>query len=486
MERENVRMYSRVSWLRRYQRYFLVALFLLLDYLAVVFAEHLALALRNALAVYWKGGHYVLRAAYLYFWVPLLFLLFLGRSQAYQQMRPVLDTIRDIFYSVVYGVAATIIMLYVFRGDLQVSRLYLALFSVFVLLTLYTFRYITLKTLKAGRLCEEPAILVGAGRTAECLLRFFDGDIGYRYDSIGLIDDAPISRKVAGRFLLLGRVADAEKIVRDAGVQTVLIAAPGMEQSRTQELIAHIQPYVKDISFIPDLIGTPMAGAQVEILFSEKILMLKLRNNLARRRNRMMKRVFDIVCTLLGGAMLSPFLLLLVVVVAVENRGHVIFVHPRVGQGGRMFPCYKFQTMVPDAQERLKEYLETHEDARREWQENFKLSHDPRVTKFGAFLRRTSLDELPQIINVLKGEMSLVGPRPIVKEEVPRYGENIREYYMVPPGITGMWQASGRSDTTYEERVAMDTWYVRNWSVWVDLVYLFKTFKAVLTSKGAY
>lgn len=184
--------------------------------------------------------------------------------------------------------------------------------------------------------------------------------------------------------------------------------------------------------------------------------------------------------------MLSPFLLLLVVVVAVENRGHVIFVHPRVGQGGRMFPCYKFQTMVPDAQERLKEYLETHEDARREWQENFKLSHDPRVTKFGAFLRRTSLDELPQIINVLKGEMSLVGPRPIVREEVSRYGENIREYYMVPPGITGMWQASGRSDTTYEERVAMDTWYVRNWSVWVDLMYLFKTFKAVLTSKGAY
>lgn len=293
MERENVRMYSRVSWLRRYQRYFLVALFLLLDYLAVVFAEHLALALRNALAVYWQGGHYVLRAVYLYFWVPLIFLLFLGRSQVYQQMRPILDTIRDIFYSVVCGVAATVILLYVFRGDLQVSRLYLVLFSVLFLLLLYMFRYVTLKLLKVGRLLEEPVILIGAGKTAECLLRFFAGDLGFRYHIIGLIDDAPISAKVAGRFLLLGRVADAERIVRDAGVQTVLIAAPGMERDRMQKLITRIQPYVKDISFIPDLIGTPMAGAQVDMLFREKILMLKLQNNLARKRNRVCKRGFD-------------------------------------------------------------------------------------------------------------------------------------------------------------------------------------------------
>ena len=125
-------------------------------------------------------------------------------------------------------------------------------------------------------------------------------------------------------------------------------------------------------------------------------------------------------------------------------------------------------------------------EAKREWDESFKLTHDPRVTKLGSFLRRTSLDELPQLWNVIRGEMSLVGPRPIVQAEVVRYGKNIREYYMVLPGITGMWQVSGRSDTTYPERVAMDTWYVRNWSVWIDLMYLFKTVKAVLQSRGAY
>ena len=142
--------------------------------------------------------------------------------------------------------------------------------------------------------------------------------------------------------------------------------------------------------------------------------------------------------------------------------------------------------MVPDAQERLKKYLAENPAAQREWDETFKLTNDPRVTRLGAYLRRTSLDELPQLWNVIRGDMSLVGPRPIVEDEVPRYGENIREYYMVLPGITGMWQVSGRSDTTYAERVAMDTWYVQNWSVWIDLMYLFKTVKAVVTAKGAY
>ena len=141
--------------------------------------------------------------------------------------------------------------------------------------------------------------------------------------------------------------------------------------------------------------------------------------------------------------------------------------------------------MIPNAQQVLEEYLENDPQARLEWETNFKLSNDPRVTKLGAVLRKTSLDELPQVFNVLKGEMSLVGPRPIVRAEVEKYGENIREYYMVRPGITGMWQTSGRSDTTYEERVAMDTWYVRNWSVWIDMKYLVKTFGCIIGKQSS-
>lgn len=214
--------------------------------------------------------------------------------------------------------------------------------------------------------------------------------------------------------------------------------------------------------------------------------MLNLRNNLSRPYNRVIKRIFDLTLTIVGGLMISPILLLIALVVAIDNRGRIIFAHRRVGAAGKKFSCYKFQTMVPDAKEKLEKYLAENPEAQREWDETFKLINDPRVTKLGAFLRRTSLDELPQLWNVIRGEMSLVGPRPIVQKEVPRYGKNIREYYMVLPGITGMWQVSGRSDTTYPERVAMDTWYVRNWSVWIDLMYLFKTVKAVIIGKGAY
>ena len=158
----------------------------------------------------------------------------------------------------------------------------------------------------------------------------------------------------------------------------------------------------------------------------------------------------------------------------------------RVGKDGKIFPCYKFRSMCVDAKEKLEELLQNDPEARAEWERDFKLKHDPRITKSGAFLRRTSLDELPQIFNVLKGEMSLVGPRPIIKDEMERYGNRIDDYLMVKPGIAGIWQCSGRSDTTYQERVQMDSWYVRNWSVWLDIMILWKTIEAVVAKKGAY
>jgi undecaprenyl-phosphate galactose phosphotransferase len=142
--------------------------------------------------------------------------------------------------------------------------------------------------------------------------------------------------------------------------------------------------------------------------------------------------------------------------------------------------------MCVDADVRLKELLAKDPEARKDWEKEFKLKDDPRITRSGAFLRKTSLDELPQLFNVLKGEMSLVGPRPIIQAEVPKYGKYIEDFYMVRPGVTGMWQTSGRSDTTYDERVQMDTWYVRNWNVWFDIVLIWRTISVVLKHKGAY
>lgn len=437
------------------------------DYAAVVCAEFFSFFVRNSVD-FWNNAYYFYSYSYIFFFVPCLFIIFLANSNSYRQMQPIVDTMRDIFHAVFYGWIASIILIYFLKAGNQTSRLFIFLLLISVLAFVCLFRYATLKILKFRNIFTEEVIVVGAGKTADKLFKFWREDLGYRYKIAAVIEDFD-KLKIA---------------VNQTKVNTVIIANPNIDKNTLQKLITSIQNSVENISFIPNLIGTPMASVNPSILFTEKILMLNLKNNLANPYNRIFKRLFDIFLTIFGGILILPLIVLIIIAVAIDNRGKVIFAHYRVGRGGKLFPCYKFQTMRPNFN--LQEYLEKNPAAKKEWDESFKLIDDPRVTKLGKFLRKYSLDELPQLFNVLKGDMSLVGPRPIVKEEKCKYGKFIREYLMVLPGITGMWQVSGRSNTTYEERVAMDTWYVRNWSVWIDILYLFKTVKAVISAKGAY
>jgi undecaprenyl-phosphate galactose phosphotransferase len=183
--------------------------------------------------------------------------------------------------------------------------------------------------------------------------------------------------------------------------------------------------------------------------------------------------------------LLSPGFLLVAWAIR-RDGGPALFAHPRIGKKGRVFNCYKFRTMVVDAEKQLEQLLQRQPELRKQWQAEHKLRSDPRVSPLGRFLRRTSLDELPQLINVIRGEMSLVGPRPVVRSELPRYGDQVGYYLMVRPGMTGLWQVSGRNDVDYDTRVYLDSWYVKNWSLWHDLVILFKTVSVVLKREGAY
>lgn len=169
-----------------------------------------------------------------------------------------------------------------------------------------------------------------------------------------------------------------------------------------------------------------------------------------------------------------------------KDHGPAIYGHERIGNGGRPFKCLKFRSMVVNSKEVLEQLLNTDPAARKEWDATFKLKDDPRITDIGKFLRKTSLDELPQLFNVLKGEMSLVGPRPIITAELERYSDEVDYYLLSKPGMTGLWQVSGRSDVDYETRVYLDAWYVKNWSMWNDIAILFKTISVVLRKDGAY
>lgn len=197
------------------------------------------------------------------------------------------------------------------------------------------------------------------------------------------------------------------------------------------------------------------------------------------------KRVFD-VCA--ASAMLLfalPAMFFIAVVLFSTDRGPILFGHERVGRNGQRFRCLKFRSMVVDSQEALRRHLEASPQARAEWEATQKLRDDPRITPIGRFLRATSLDELPQLINVIRGDMSLVGPRPIVEDEVPRYADQIEHYAAVRPGITGLWQVSGRSDVDYAQRVQLDSRYVREWSFAGDIVILIKTVKVVALRTGS-
>lgn len=195
------------------------------------------------------------------------------------------------------------------------------------------------------------------------------------------------------------------------------------------------------------------------------------------------KNIFDFICAFLGLIILSPVLLAVAVMIKAGTRGPVLYKHKRKGLHNSDFYLYKFCTMVPDAEKLIATFSEAQ---KREFRENFKLSNDPRVTPIGRILRKTSLDELPQLINILKGDISLVGPRPVVNDELSKYGSHVGELLSVKPGLTGMWQANGRSSTTYEERVNMDITYIRNMSFSLDAKIVLKTFRKVFKCEGAF
>ncbi|MDO4920364.1 MAG: undecaprenyl-phosphate galactose phosphotransferase WbaP [Phascolarctobacterium sp.] len=469
--------------MKRYYTSILFLLFIALDYVAILGAEQSAFCLRN-----WFLHSRNLHISWLNFWIvfPSLFLLFIHLGQLYSRRMPFYKEVEKLFHACCYGTLAVIFVLYVARIAATTSRMFVGLFGILAFILLAVCRYAIKRFLLHKQLLQGPIVIIGAGKTAELLVKGIVGDAGLGYKIVGLLEDNRVQPGILEKYPVLGRFADAERVIKETGVKRVFIAAPGLAERKLGMLIYRIQPLVKNIGVIPNLVGVPTGAVEVESMFNERLVLLRLKNNLARPLNRWLKTIFDYTLTIVGTILISPVLLFIAAWIYKDSPGPVIFKHTRVGKNGKPFPCYKFRSMCVDAKEKLAELLANDPAARAEWEKDFKLKNDPRITKSGAFLRKTSLDELPQIFNVLRGEMSLVGPRPIIAEELVRYGEYVGDYLMVKPGITGMWQVSGRSDTTYNERVQLDSWYVRNWSVWLDVMLLWRTGKSVCKCKGAY
>ena len=255
-------------------------------------------------------------------------------------------------------------------------------------------------------------------------------------------------------------------------------------RSRLAKFVELASPSFRNVIVIPNLAG--VATSAVVARDFAGTLGIEMRPNLLNTKVRRIKRALDLCGAVVGGLLISPLLLLIIALIKLDSPGPVFYRQLRPGFAGQYFWMWKFRTMHVDGERLLTELFQSDPDLQAEWQENRKLSKDPRVTRIGRFLRVTSLDELPQLWNVLRGEMSLVGPRPILVEEIPQYGEVYQLYKRMRPGITGLWQVSGRNDTSHEERVEMVAYYVSNWSIWLDLVILARTPGSTVLRRGAY
>jgi len=269
-----------------------------------------------------------------------------------------------------------------------------------------------------------------------------------------------------------------------ANITTAILVPNEFSASLTAKALSDLKMGFEKLILITDL---DWIGSTALISHDmQGVLGLEVEQNLLNPLQMAAKRLLDLLLVLFGSLVILPFFLLIILAIRLESRGPAIYRQQRIGKNRRPFYVYKFRTMVANAEELLAELLVKDCDLCAEWEQSHKLKNDPRITRVGRFLRKTSLDELPQFYNIWRGEMSFVGPRPIVEDEVQHYNKVFDLYTQVKPGITGMWQISGRSDTSYDYRVQLDEYYIRHWSIWMDIYILIKTVWKVLKRDGAY
>ncbi|MBF0518636.1 MAG: undecaprenyl-phosphate galactose phosphotransferase WbaP [Nitrospirae bacterium] len=418
-------------------------------------------------------------------WIPAIFVFFIANQQIYTARTTFWDENKKLFHAIT--LAFVVLMAVVTLGRIPglVSRPVLVCLWLFSFFVYPVFHLYGKKLLFQIGICKEKVLVLGAGKTGKLISKGLARETHIGYDVIGYLDDdtEKIGTYIDGK-KVFGSVRHYTKFVKELRINTIIIAMPSLGPELTSSMAFEIQQKVKNTLIVPNLYGVALLNTELMHLFYEEIFLLKVRNNLKYIVNRVLKRVFDLIVSLA----LMPFVLVLMtafgIAIKLQSAGPIIYSHERIGRNGKLFKCYKFRTMVKDSEDLLTELLNSNQELREKWEKYWKLPNDPRITRIGAFLRKTSLDELPQIFNVLGGSMSLVGPRPYLLREMDAIKDHLDAITTVAPGITGLWQVSGRNNTTYENRIRLDIWYIMNWSLWLDVFILLRTIKVVLSMKG--
>ena len=395
------------------------------------------------------------------------------------------EELRRQTYAVATALAVTSVWALAFQlGDL-LSRVLLGSGFLGLLFLAPLLRHFVKWWMMRAGLWGKPVMVIGAGDVGERLVRALQREWSLGLNPVAVFDDrlAPTGGTIEG-VPYGGTLTDAMRLGRKGTADTAIFAMPHARRDHLTKFIDRASKSFRYVIVIPNMAGITTSAAVARDLVG--ILGVEIKHNLLNPWIRRIKRALDLLGVVAGGLLISPLVLAIVGLIKLDSSGPAFYTQHRLGKGGSHFRCWKFRTMHVDADWLLTQHLQDNSELRWEWEQDHKLRSDPRVTRVGRFLRATSLDELPQLWNVFRGEMSLVGPRPIVDEEIPKYGKVYKLYQRVTPGISGLWQVSGRSNTTYEERVALDAYYVRNWSVWLDIVILARTVASVIFRGGAF
>src|SRR5215217_3907657 len=388
-----------------------------------------------------------------------------------------------------FALFATLAITAVFAFASQVSdslsRVLLFAWIVGLLLLAPVARYFVKRVMRELGFWGKPVVVLGAREPGAHVLKVLRRERQLGFKPFAVFDNrvSPAGGMLEG-VPYGGTLTDAAALAPKCGVDTAIFAMPYTKREHLAKFVASARDSFRHVVIIPDLGG--ITNSAVVARDFAGTFGVEIRHNLLDPWAQRFKRALDLLGSVLGGLLISPILLAILVLIKLDSPGSAFYGHTRIGVEGKHFRCWKFRTMHVDAERVLEQYFRKNPRSRAEWERSQKLRDDPRITRTGRFLRKTSLDELPQLWNVLRGEMSLTGPRPIVDAEVSKYGTVFELYRRIRPGMSGLWQISGRSSISYTERVAIDSHYVRNWSFWLDLIILARTVKTVVLGRGAF
>jgi len=480
--------------MHKLRNYFYAFLLVISDLAALLTSFVLAFFLRSRILPALNAGFKELaplplktQLRYGFLYVAIFSVLVIAYEKLYAKRLSLWDETKRLLTGVTLSFVLLMMTIYVARAFTQFSRVVILLAWLLSLILFPLFRLIVRKLLFQFKIFRKRVLILGTHGLTEIVAREIKRNWTLGYDIAGFLTDDPVppeGKSFAG-LPIVGDIDSVERLSRELGVRDLIISLPGIGQDRLLDLVERCEKVADNIRIIPDIGHLFSMGVEIENWGD--VLALSMARNLVKPSNIIIKKIFEFVLTLILFVIFLPALAIIALAIKLDSPGPVLYVQDRLGWKDKTFKLLKFRSMYVDGDARLEKFLAKNPQADEEWKKFLKIKkNDPRVTRTGRFLRKLSLDELPQFINVLRGEMSLVGPRPYMPRERDDIGRSFPIITRVKPGVTGLWQVRGRNILPFKERLLLDEYYIRNWSLWMDIVILLKTLKVIITGEGAF